>query len=255
VFIVKRRAALSVTIWFWLFASPLCAQRPDPAAVAEGWRLEVTPYLWGPSFKGRVGIGDHVTDVNASFSDLFRELNFAFMGVFEADTDRITTISDFVYMNLSDERATPDLPFSNADATGKSFIFTTEAGYRLLGDEGTFVEVLGGIRSWHVRGELQLDPGLVSGLDVSESRGWVDGIFAVRGKYRFTNKWSVAGYGDIGGGGSNLTYQIIGTASADIGNRYAIVFGYRHLHVAYNKDRFLFDTGMGGPIFGFAFKF
>jgi hypothetical protein len=41
----------------------------------------------------------------------------------------------------------------------------------------------------------------------------------------------------------------------DFGERYALVFGYRHLHVAYDKDRFLFDTGRGGPILGFAFKF
>ena len=44
-------------------------------------------------------------------------------------------------------------------------------------------------------------------------------------------------------------------AGADIGKRYALVFGYRYLNVDYNKDRFLFDTGMGGPVFGFAFKF
>ena len=65
----------------------------------------------------------------------------------------------------------------------------------------------------------------------------------------------LTGYGDIGGGGSNLTYQIIGAAGADLGEHYALVFGYRYLNVNYNKDRFLFDTGMGGPIFGFAFKF
>ena len=69
--------------------------------------MRVTPYLWGSDFKGRIGIGDHSANVDASFADLFRELNFGFMGVVEADRDRFTTLTDLVYMNLSDEHATP----------------------------------------------------------------------------------------------------------------------------------------------------
>ena len=77
----------------------------------------------------------------------------------------------------------------------------------------------------------------------------------MKGKRRLSPTWYLAGYGDIGGGGSNLAYQLVGIAGADIGKRYALVFGYRYLNVDYNKDRFLFDTGMGGPVVGFAFKF
>src|SRR5206468_9199540 len=167
------------------------------------WRVRVIPYLWGSGFKGRVGIGDHSTDVNASFSDLLRELNFAFMGVVEANRDKFITITDVVYMNLSDERATPGPLFSTADAAEKSFIPSPEAGYRIAGSAPSFLDVLGGIRFWHVNGELKFGAGILSATELSGSRNWVDGVFGLRGKHRISNTWSLGGYGDIGGGGSN----------------------------------------------------
>jgi hypothetical protein len=41
----------------------------------------------------------------------------------------------------------------------------------------------------------------------------------------------------------------------DIHKRYALVLGYRYLNVDYDKDHFLFDTALKGPVFGFTFKF
>jgi hypothetical protein len=253
----KRSFALGITLCICLRVMPGFAQTQpaQPAPKSEGWRVRVIPYLWGSDFKGRVGIGERSADVDASFFDLLKELNFGFMGTVEADRGRFTTVTDLVYINLSDEHATPGPLFSSVDAVEKSFILSPAAGYRVAGSESAFVDVLGGIRFWRVNGELKFEPGILGGLDLSNSRNWVDGVFALRGKTRLSNTWSVNGYADIGGGGSNLTYQVVGTASADLGRRYAIVLGYRYLNVAYNKDRFLYDTGMGGPILGFAIKF
>jgi hypothetical protein len=65
----------------------------------------------------------------------------------------------------------------------------------------------------------------------------------------------VSAYGDVGAGGSDLTYQLVGTVGGDIGDHYAVVFAYRYLNVDYDKDRVLLDTAMKGPLFGFTFKF
>ena len=70
-----------------------------------------------------------------------------------------------------------------------------------------------------------------------------------------SDKWWATGYGDLGGGGSNFTYQIVGNAGVDLHKHYALTLGYRYLNVDYNKDHFLFDMGLKGPVFGFAFKF
>jgi len=253
---MKRNLALNVAICTCLFAPRIFAQSSQPPQPSEGWQVRVIPYVWGSDFKGRVGIGDRTVDVDASFADILREANFAFTGAFEGNRDRFIAVADLIYMSLSDEHATPGPLFSSADAAEKLLIFTPVAGYRLIGSEDSFfLDALGGIHFWHVKGELELAPGILSGLDLSRSRNWVDGLFGLRGNYRVSEKWSLRGYGDIGGGGSNLTYQLLGTASTNLGERYSLVFGYRYLNVDYNKDRFLFDTHMGGPIVGFAIKF
>jgi hypothetical protein len=250
-----KRGYLLLVVCVCLFVPNLLGQSAQPPTSSEGWRVRVTPYLWGSGLKGRIGIRERFADVDASFGDIFDRLNFGFTGLVDAGRDRFTILTDLVYMNLSDDRATAGPLFSSVDATQKFFVLAPLGGYRVAGSEDSSLDLLGGIRFWHMKGELEFEPGLLEERDVSGSRNWVDGIFGLRGRYRLTSSWSISGYGDIGGGGSNLTYQILGAASADLGNRIALVFGYRYLNVVYNKDRFLFDTGMGGPVLGVAFKF
>jgi hypothetical protein len=250
-----KQTCLLLVVCICLFVPQIFGQPAQQPSSTEGWRVRATPYLWGSSLKGRVGIRDRSADVDASFADLFRELNFGFMALVEASNGRFTALTDLVYMNLSDEHATPGPLFSSADVIYKSFLLSPQAGYRMAGSESSFVDILGGIRFWHLDGDLKFEPGLLDAIELSNNRNWVDGIFGLRGKHRLTQTWSLSGYGDIGGGGSNLTYQLVGSASADISRRLALVFGYRYLNVVYNKDAFLFDTVMGGPIIGLTFKF
>jgi hypothetical protein len=244
-----------VAICVCLFIPEAFGQSSPQISGSEGWNVRLTPYLWGSGFKGKVGIENRSADVDASFMDILRELNFAFTGSLEAEREKFVTVTDLIYMNLSDEHATPEPLFSGVDAIQKSFILTPEAGYRVVDSDAVFLDILGGIRWWHVKGELRFEPGRLRGIDISRSRNWVDGIFGLRAKTDLSPTWYLTGYGDIGGGGSNLTYQILGVAGANIGSRYALVFGYRYLNVAYNKDEFLFDTGMRGPIIGLVIKF
>jgi hypothetical protein len=158
-------------------------------------------------------------------------------------------------MNLSDDRATSGPLFSSVDTVQKSFVLTPLAGYRVLGSESSFVDVLGGVRFWHVNADLKFEPGILNGIEVSRSRNWLDGIFGLKGRTPISPAWSLIGYGDIGGGGSNLSYQLLGAAEGKLNTRFALVFGYRYVNVAYNKDGFLFDTAMSGPVFGVAIQF
>jgi hypothetical protein len=61
-------------------------------------------------------------------------------------------------------------------------------------------------------------------------------------------------YGDFGGG-SGFTCQLLATAGVDFHRRFAISLGYRYLSVDYEKNTFLLDTALKGPIGGFTFKF
>ena len=122
-------------------------------------------------------------------------------------------------------------------------------------DRNASLDVLGGIRLWHLSSELQFQSGLLPGVNLERSRGWVDAIVGARARKDFSHKWAANVYGDVGGGGSDPTYQIVATANLNLHERYGLALGYRYLKVDYDKDNFLMDTALKGPIVGFEIKF
>jgi hypothetical protein len=244
-----------VVLCLLMCASQLAAQStPQPAA--EPWQFRVIPYLWGTSLDGRLGVADQTANVNASFRNILDHLHFALMGYADANwNNKFIVMTDALYTDLRGERATPGPLFSSVEPNQKLFLLTPEAGYRLLDNQKGSFDAVGGIRYWHLNSELEFQPGVLPGTTVQEGRGWVDGIFGLRGTAYLPRQWWVTAYADAGGGGSNFTYQLLGIAGVDIHRHYALTLGYRYLHVDYDKDHFLFDTKMKGPLFGFAFKF
>jgi hypothetical protein len=230
------------------------AQSASPLSFTDNWQVQVTPYLWGSGLVGQVGIGDRTADVDASFRNILDHLHFAAMGLVDARRDKLIALSDILYTDLRGQQATPGPLFSSVNPQQKLFILTPEGGYRVLDTEAMSVDVLGGIRWWHMNAELQFQPGLLPGVDVQASRNWVDGIAGARARHTLARGWWVSAYGDLGAGGSTFTYQLVGTAGLDIHERFALVFGYRYLDVNYSKDIFLLDTTLKGPFFGFTIK-
>ncbi len=257
----KHHLVAATVICLFLCASRVSGQSaPSQSAptqpASEGWEFRFIPYLWGSSINGRVGIGDRTAGVDASFSNILDHLHFGVMGLVDATwNQKVVVLNDVVYTDLRGYRATPGPLFSSVTPNQKFFLLTPEGGYRILDTSQASLDVLGGIRYWHFNTELQFQPRLLPGVDVQASRGWVDGILGLKGKVYLPRTWWLTGYGDVGGGGSNITFQFIGTAGVDIHKHYALLAGYRDLNVDYDKDGFLFDSSLKGPVFGFTFKF
>jgi hypothetical protein len=225
------------------------------AVVDPDWQFELVPYLWGSSIDGELGIGNRTANIDASFTNILSHLHFAAMGLADVRRDRLVALADVMYSDLRGQRATPGPLFSSVRPEQKLLIFTPEAGYRLLDTEGASIDALGGIRLWHLKSELEFRAGLLPSVDMEASRNWVDVIVGLRARVGLPRGTWVSGYGDVGAGGSDLTYQLVGTVGTDIGAHYGVVFAYRHLNVDYDKDRVLIDNAMQGPLFGFIFRF
>ena len=244
-----------------LWTSVAAAQTPAASAQTasqsstEDWQFEVVPYLWGSAIDGDVGIGNRTANVDASFSNIVKHLHFAAMGMAEVRRERLVALADALYTDLRGQRATPGPLFSSVRPEQRIFILTPEAGYRVLDDGDTSIDALGGIRYWHLNSELDFRAGLLPGIEMEATRNWVDAIVGLRARTGLPRRTWVSAYGDVGAGGSDLTYQLVGTVGGDINDRYAVVFSYRVLKVDYDKDRVLLDTAMQGPLFGFTFKF
>jgi len=231
--------------------------RPNPQNPTDKWRFAFSPYIWLPGISGRAGLGDLVVDVNSSLGDSNVHLNFGFMGTFEARKNKFISLTDLQYSNLGTERPNPGILFSSATADFKTFILDPEVGYRVAEnpDRGNYVDVLGGIRYYHLRTDLNLAAGLLAARSATRSRGWVDAVGGLRSRIHLTPRFFLTGKVDLGGGGSKFTYQLAGAAGFQVSKSIALLGGYRYLHVNYDRDNFLFDMGLSGPIFGVGFRF
>ncbi|HMG36674.1 MAG TPA: hypothetical protein VKM94_22240 [Blastocatellia bacterium] len=228
---------------------------PPKGPSADKWQFQFVPYIWFAGLKGQIGIGSRITDVDADIGDIFDHLNFGFMAAFEARKGKFLLLSDLLYLKVSTENVTPGPLFSSAKLTQKVFLLEGDAGYRLLEKEGSSLDAIAGIRFWHLHTRLLFTAGVLPETEDSRSKNWVDGVGGLRGRAFVTKSWFVFGKGDVGGGGSDLTYQLLGGIGATFKERFSLLAAYRYLHVNYDRNNFLFDVGIKGPALGFGIKF
>lgn len=221
---------------------------------SSGPTYQVTPYVWFSSFKGDVGTENVIAHANARFVDIFDELNFGAMVGFEARWDRWRLLTDVVYMNLSDDKATPGPLFEGAQITSKTFILGQAVGYRIIGNRDASIDAIGGIRYWHLSNRLELRRGNLRPTFQSTSN-WVDVVGGLRAKAPITPRIFLSGLADVGGGGADLTFQLFGVVGFNFTEHFTGVFGYRHLDVDYRRNGKVFDVAFSGLVAGFGYRF
>src|ERR1041384_5081502 len=135
---IVRKLSLALIVAV-CFAGVVRAQSspPNPQGTSStgDWEFSVTPYAFLPRLKGTVGVVGQTAEVNASFSDIFKNLNFAAMGTFEARKRNWTILVDGMYMSLSGQKVTPSPFFSDIDVEVKEIIVTPQVGYRAVNTE------------------------------------------------------------------------------------------------------------------------
>ena len=226
---------------------------PDP----DKWQFQFSPYFWLAGLHGTGGVGNRTVAVDESFRDVFDALNFALMGTFEARKGKFISLTDLEYVSVSDEKATPGPLFSTVDAGFKVFIFDQEVGYRVLenSEKGASLDVVGGARVWRVKTDFEFGAGILPATRIEASRSWVDAVGGLRGKMALSQKMFLTGKFDLGGGGSQFTWQVFGGAGYNLNPKIALIFGYRVLDVDYDKNNFVYDMNQRGPILGLGFRF
>ena len=134
-----------------------------PAAAQDPWSFALSPYVWLPGVSTSTETGRGTIDVDTSPSDAVADLDFAFMGAFEARNGRWGLILDLIYADLS---ASADTPlgglWSRAEVDTKLTAFTAYAGYRVFENERGAVDLLGGGRFYSLDLDLTLEPGLLA---------------------------------------------------------------------------------------------
>jgi hypothetical protein len=230
---------------------PQASPSPDP-----GWEFSVAPYFFLASLDGTVGVVGQRAEVSASFRDLFRNLDFAMMGQFEARKGNWSILADAMYMSLSGKKVTPSPFFGDIDVKVKETILEPSVAYRVLKTERGSVDVSGGVRIWHVSTHITFQPRILPLVDVEGSKNWADPIVGAMGTASISPRVFVLGRFDVGGFGvgSDFTGRAFGGAGFQVKPRMALIGGYRYLRADYFNEGFIFKNAMSGIMLGAKFK-
>lgn len=248
----SRCVSLSLALASVLAWLPAAAQT---ASSADGWNFEITPYFWASAMHADVNTRLFGTrELKVPFSELASALKMAAMGAVEARKGPWGGFVDVQYVKLGARGSPVFAPFTKIDVTYQQQIWTLAGYYRVA--EGTVVvDAVGGARYVYLRTDANATGVfMAAGPSLTTSEGVWDGVVGVRATYPLNAKWSLVGYADVGGGGSNLSWQMIAGANYGYSKDVTIKFGVRYFSFE-RDDASVTKASLGGPYLGVGFRF
>lgn len=232
----------------------------SPAAVegtAGDWTFAISPYFWVAGISGDVSqFGLPPINVSADFSDILKNLDFAAMAIGEARNGRFSIFGDVMYTRLGADGGLRNVPDASVSLTSTTFAGLLGAGYSVLENGNSHLDVVAGARLWRVETDISIDSsGPFDGADVSDGATWVDGLAGIRARYDFTDNFYFTGWGLVGAGAADIDWDVAGGLGYQFNDSWSAVAGYRALGVDYDSDGFLFDVVQQGPILGVIGRF
>jgi len=238
------------------------------AVESDAWQYEITPYVMTAGLEGTAGVRGVTSDVDMSISDVLDDLEMGFMGVLAARKGPWMYSLEGVYFKLGSEGAKSVTgPFGHVkvngalELTSKMYIYQGSIGYRVL-DGTTSVDAIAGLRYTKLEADMTVTitttPGIVfpgGARSASGSESWTDAVVGAIVHHPVSDNVSLLGYADVGGGGSDLTYQVIAGADWEFNKGYTARAGYRLLDWDYEEDGNVWDMTASGPYLGLGIRF
>jgi len=229
-----------------MVAGPSLAQAQESDA-DSGWQFAIAPYLWGSDINGKTKRG---LPIDVPIGDIVDNLESVLMVSFEARKNKWMVLADYIYLDVAASKQVGPLPIS-MNLKGK--VFHLAGGYNLY-QEDSRLDLIFGARN------LDMDLGLSTvkmGNPVSQSQSGnnLDAIIGVKGQLRFSERWYLPYYADVGTGDSDLSWQATAGISFQAARWVDLALVYRHLEWDFKSDKMLQDINFSGPAFGAIFRF
>lgn len=226
-------------------------QTPPP-----GWHFTAELYGWMPSLNPELTSGQ---ELQIDFGDILDTLQFTAMGAFKAKKDRWGLFADLVYLDIEQTKrgAITVGPFEIAERVSvemKSWIITLGASYEFARTRNSMFEAVGGARYLSIETIIDANIGpIAEGIDETDTV-W-DGFVGVAGRTELNNKWALTYYADVGGGGSDLTWQAHASVDYSLNDSIDLSAGYRHIDWQFSDFGPLDQLYVTGPYVGAKFRF
>jgi hypothetical protein len=282
------RACTSVLLAGLLVLGAVSGARAQQETPPSTWTFNVAPYLWLPSINATMNYnlppaigGRAPTDISVSPGDYLPHLKFATMVAADAQYERFSVLTDFIYMEerSSDSHVKsldffglPSHPISRSLNFGTSSslqatIWTLAGGYTVWQGEWGNFDVLAGFRYVHLNAHTDFNLGLTvvgprgngatfggAGSFSGSDTVW-NGIAGFRGRVHLSDTGLfVPYYFDIGSGGSKLTWQIASGLGYQKGWA-GVSAVYRYLSFEQGDSALVRHLTLGGPMLTVNFTF
>lgn len=242
---------------FPLACAAILAVAASPAAA----QVTITPYFWAAGMKGDVApvAGLPTVETDSSFSDILDELQLGLASAFEVRMGQWAFVGDLSYVDTGVSAAlkVPTTQFDSAGLDSKSLMSTLAMSYRVVDGDAASVDVLGGARLNWADNDVRLMRPDDTSVKANDDQFWVDPVVGVKAIAWLSPRWSLTGYGDVGGFGvsSDLTWQAMASVNYHFANGVALTAGYRYYAIDYDHDGFVFDVAEYGPLIGTSITF
>jgi opacity protein-like surface antigen len=231
-----------------LMASAASAQDMD-------WKYALTAYLWttktGVSAETPTG---ETVEAELSFSDALKDLDFAFMGAFEARKGKLSLFTDGMYFKLSPTNSTPGPLTDSVTVRTQMTVISGYAAYRVYDDPSIAVDLAGGFR-W---ANLDSDVSTVGALttEFNSSDDWIDPVVGVRVTTQLSEKVSANVFVDYGGFSSDsTTWQAALSVGYALNESWTLRGGYRYMEFDREIDGRDFSMDQSGLLLGATYNF
>jgi len=215
-----------------------------------------TPYLWMTALSGTSTIGAlPPVEIDASFSDIFSNLNFAASIHTEFRKGPWAFVIDPMYVSI-EANIDPGVPLpdgANPKMAVDMWFVELWAGYQFA----DHWEVLGGARYQSQDVAITGLPAILPVQSISVSGDWTDWFIGFRFTTDMNEKWFIAARLDavIAGDSESSTNASV-MFSRRFGPNRSLNLGYRYFVVDYdNLPSYAWDMTQDGPIIGYTWAF
>lgn len=242
---------------------------PANAKSAESWDWLFAPYIWGPSAKLDFTVNnDPVIAAEASFHDLLDKTDFFGALHFEGQCEHAGFLVDALYLDLGGDQTTtarPPLPGGTQTTMDLTIGVYEAAGFYRVPGKARGLDLLFGARMYDYRSRLDatIPPPISASRSWSTDKNLIDAFGGVRYMTPIGKRWDFTFRGDVGTGGSDLSWNAIASFGVRLGKTELcnLRFGWRQMELDVTDDDHPLnvetesDLTFTGPFLAFALKF
>lgn len=270
-----KLSSINTSIFFATFVmllSLLLCLSPVPVAAAKeanGWQVQVVPYLWFAGIDGDVSVGRIEASLDLDFKDWIEDFKFGAQGYIEARKGKLGFFLDSTYLKLESDADVGRF----IDIEVETELWLVDFGvlyqigkwpYGKSKDSGTELVLIGGGRYLELESEIGLTlsqiallPGVSLTAERETSRDVTDPIVGARIRTDLSEKLRFVLRGDIGGfgAGTEFSWNIQAALGYELSDSITGWAGYRHLDIDLDEDNLDAEIAMSGPQLGVSFRF